>query len=63
MPKILKSKTIIFALLLAIFGAVEASMGTFSTYMTPEVFGFFSMGIGIVVAILRVLTTLPISEK
>ena len=63
MPRILKSKTIIFALLLAIFGAVEASMGVFSTYMTPQVFGFFSMGVGVIVAVLRVVTTLPLDEK
>ena len=63
MPKILKSKTILFALLLAIFGAVQASMGVFSAYMTPEVFGLFSMGVGVIVAVLRVITTVPLDEK
>lgn len=63
MPKVLKSKTILFALLLAIFGAVQASMGVFSAYMTPEVFGWFSMGVGVIVAVLRVLTTVPLQDK
>ena len=63
MPRFLKSKTILFALLLAVFGALESSLGAFSAYMTPQVFGLFSMGVGVIVAVLRVLTTLPLDEK
>jgi len=63
MPKFLKSKTIIVALLLSIFGAVQASMGVFTDYLTPQVFGWFSMAVGVIVAVLRVLTTVPLDEK
>lgn len=59
----LKSKTLWFALALAIFGVVEMNVKYFSNYFTPEMFGAFSIFVSIVVAILRVLTTTPLSEK
>lgn len=63
MPKFLKSKTIIVALLLAVFGALQASMGVFTDYLTPEAYGLFTMAVGVIVAVLRVLTTVPLDEK
>lgn len=59
----MKSKTLWFALALAIFGVLEMNVKFFSNYLTPETFGLFSIGISAVVAILRVVTTLPLSEK
>lgn len=53
----------IFASLIAISGAIEASSGFLKTILTPDTFGFVMMGIGIVVAVLRVITTQPLNEK
>ena len=58
-----KSKTIWFALALAIFGVIELQVKLFASYMSPEAFGLFNILIGIIVAVLRVLTTVPLSEK
>lgn len=59
----LKSKTLWFALALAIFGVVEMNVKYFSNYLTPEIFGLFSILISVIVAVLRVLTTTPLSDK
>jgi hypothetical protein len=58
-----KSKTIWFALALAVLGVIEMQVQLFAQYMTPETFGLFNIAIGIVVAVLRVITTVPLSEK
>lgn len=63
MTHILKSKTMWFALALAVLGVVEMQAKVFAPYMTPELFGFFNILIGVIVAVLRVLTTMPLSEK
>ena len=63
MKQIFKSKTMWFAFALAIFGVIEMNVKYFSNYFTPEFFGAFSIVISIIVAILRVLTTTPLSEK
>ena len=60
---IFKSKTLMFALALAILGVFEMNVRVFSAYMTPQVFGFFSIGISIIVAVLRIVTTLPLDKK
>lgn len=63
MKQVLKSKTMLFALALAIFGVIEMQTKLFAAYMSPEAFGVFNIVIGVVVAVLRVLTTVPLSEK
>ena len=63
MKSALKSKTLWFALALAIFGVVEMNVKYFSNYLTPEIFGLFSILISVIVAVLRVLTTTPLSDK
>lgn len=63
MLKALKSRTIQFALLLATFGAIEANMGLLQNVLTPDLFGYFSIVIGVIVAILRVITTTALSDK
>ena len=60
---IFKSKTLMFALALAILGVIEMNVRVFTAYMTPTTFGFFSIGISIIVAVLRIFTTLPLSQK
>lgn len=63
MKQILKSKTMMLALALAVLGVIEIQAQLFAPYMTPEVFGVFNIVLGIIVAVLRVLTTVPLSEK
>jgi hypothetical protein len=63
MKAALKSKTLWFALALAVFGVIEMQAKLFAQYMTPEAFGLFNIAVGLIVAVLRVLTTVPLSEK
>ena len=63
MKQVLKSKTMMFALALAVFGVVEMQIKVFASYMSPEAFGIFNIVVGLIVAVLRVFTTLPLSEK
>ena len=58
-----KSKTMWFALALAVLGVIEMQAKVFAPYLTPEMFGLFNILIGVAVAVLRVLTTVPLSEK
>lgn len=58
-----RSRTMWFALTLAVLGVVQASMEVFTPYLTPQGVGFVTLIIGAVVAILRVLTTQAISDK
>lgn len=61
--RILKSKTIIFSLLLAICGAVEGSTGFLQSVLAPEQFGWVMLCIATITAILRVLTTQSLRDK
>ena len=63
MKQVLKSKTMLFALALAVFGVIEMQAKLFAAYMSPEAFGVFNIVIGVIVAVLRVFTTLPLSDK
>jgi uncharacterized membrane protein (DUF106 family) len=62
-----KSRTMLFALSLAIFGVLEASMGVLNSLLTPimgpAAFGVFTVAVSVIVAVLRVITTQPLSEK
>jgi len=59
----LKSRTMLFALALALFGVLETQIHLFSQFMSPEAFGIFNIVVAIAVAVLRVITTVPISQK
>jgi len=61
--KLLKSKTIWFALALAVFGVVETQIDLFATVLPQWAFGVFSIGVSIAVAVLRIVTTMPLNEK
>jgi len=58
-----KSKTLWFAFALAMFGVVEAQVGIFQQFIGEKYFGLFTLGVSLVVAWLRFLTTQPLSEK
>ena len=61
--QILRSKTMMFALALAILGVLQASMDVFTPYLTPQASGLLTVLLGLLVAILRVLTTQKLSDK
>lgn len=55
----LKSKTVLFGLLLAVASALQI----FVPFLPPEYVGPVGAGIGAAVILLRFLTTVPLSEK
>ena len=55
-----KSKTMWFALLLVIFGALEAGFPYLQNVIDPQYYGIILVAIGVIVAILRFITTGPI---
>jgi hypothetical protein len=59
----LKSRTMQFALALAVFGVIETQIHLFSQFMSPEVFGLFNVLIAVIVAALRVITTVPLKDR
>ena len=59
--KYLKSRTIWFAILLGVLPILANYLEVFN--FSPTVHMFLLQAIGFVVAVLRVLTTTPISEK
>ena len=61
--QMLKSKTILFAMALAGLGALQTAAPSLAAFMSPETYGIFTMIVGITVAVLRVVTTIPIAEK
>ena len=61
--KLLKSKTIWFALALAVFGVIETQMSLFAGVLPSWAFGLFSIAVSVAVAVLRIVTTVPLSEK
>lgn len=63
MPSVLKSKTMLFAMLLAIFGALQASQTVFIPFLSQEIYGIFTILISIIVALLRIVTTMPLENK
>jgi len=61
--RIIKSKTMIFSMVLAVIGVLQASTDFLSTVMSPHAFGYLTLVSGIVAAVLRVLTTQPLEDK
>jgi hypothetical protein len=59
----LKSKTILFSLLLAVLGAVEQNTAMVTAFVGPQNTGLAMLVIGAIVAALRAVTTKALSEK
>lgn len=59
----LKSKTILFAILLSVLGTLQQSQELVTKLVGPENTGYVVIVIAIIVAILRIVTTQPLSEK
>ena len=45
------------------FGVVESQVAVFQRYVGEEHFGLFTLGVSLVVAWLRFITTQPIDDK
>ena len=54
------SKTMWFSLALVVFGAIEAGFPYLQTIIDPQYYGILLVGIGVIVAILRFITTGPV---
>lgn len=65
LAKLLKSKTILFGLLLTIFGGLESQLGLLQPIFVahPQYFGYATVVIGLIVKGLRFLTTVPLQDK
>ena len=63
LTRIAKSKTLLFSVLLSVLGVLQASMDVFTNYLTPQAMGFVTLGVGVIVAVLRVLTTQSVQDK
>lgn len=63
LKQIMKSKTMLFSIALAVLGVIELNMSLLSTYMSQEVYGIFVIVIGAITAVLRLLTTTSIEDK
>lgn len=59
----LHSKTMWFAVVLAILGVLEQSSGLIRAWVGEANFGLVMFVIAILAALLRVLTTLPLADK
>jgi hypothetical protein len=58
-----KSKTMWFALALVVLGFVAENFNYVQDIIDPKYYGISYMAIGVIVAILRFITTQPLSEK
>jgi hypothetical protein len=58
-----KSKTMWFALALVVLGFIAENFNYVQDIIDPKYYGISYMAIGVVVAILRFITTQPLSEK
>ena len=61
MPSILKSKTVWYAIIIAVLSIVQGYIGLLP--MTPVTQMFVGIGISVGIVILRLLTTQPIGAK
>ena len=52
-----------FAALLAALGALMELLPAVKQFIDPKFYGFFLVFIGVVVAVLRVYTTVPLKDK
>lgn len=63
MKKMMKSKTMWFSFALVILGVVYDNFSYVQNIIDPNIYGVLLIAIGIVVAILRFITTMPLRDK
>ncbi len=61
--KALKSKTIGFALALAVLGALQVNLPVVQEFLTPQIYGWMTMAVAVSIAALRAITTTSLAEK
>ena len=59
----IKSKTMWFSFALVVFGALLDNLSYIQGLIDPKYYGFGYIVIGVIVAILRFLTTQPLDKK
>lgn len=59
----LKSKTMRFAALLAVFSIAETQTQLFASYIGPDALGILTLVISMIVAVLRIVTTGPVGGQ
>ena len=63
MKRFMKSRTMWFSFLLVVLGAVLDNFSYLQNVIDPKYYGVILVVIGVIVAILRFITTQPMSEK
>jgi len=63
MKRMMKSRTMWFSFLLVIFGALFDNFSYIQNLIDPRYYGFGYIVIGVIVAVLRFITTQPLDEK
>lgn len=58
-----KSRTMYFALALIGFGAIEQALPETQSLISPDMYGILTSGVGLIVAVLRWITTTDLGEK
>lgn len=59
----MQSKTMWFSLLMVILGVIYDNFSYLQDVINPKYYGSIFIGIGIIFAVLRFYTTLPLDEK
>ena len=59
----MRSKTMWFSLALVILGVVYDNFSYVQDLINPRIYGVLLIAIGVVVAVLRFITTMPLDEK
>lgn len=52
-----------FSLALVVLGVVQSHMNLFQRFFSPDDFGWFTAAVGMAVAVLRWVTSLPLEKK
>ena len=60
---VMHSKTMWFSLALVILGALYDNFSYIEQLINPRLYGVLLISIGIVVAVLRFITTMPLEDK
>lgn len=61
--QILKSKTVLFGLLVAVLGGIQTLLPELKEIMDPMLYGLSTFIIGLTIIVLRFITTQPLDEK
>jgi hypothetical protein len=59
----IKSRTMWFSLALVVFGALLDNFSYIQSFIDPKYYGFGYIIVGVIVAVLRFVTTQPLDEK